>query len=211
MSETAPSFYEDFLTAKAEIKNIIKDKAVHGKRISYSYVQLETILEIVNPILAAHHLFLTQDVSTTDNSVSVQTTLYSTSGEHLSSGHLTFPHVDSNNAQEYGTQITYMRRYQLIAFLAIPVNDPDTDGVPPTPSASGAYVNPEAVQVFQRLESVQLPKQQWPDFLLSATGHPVMNRQQLTSGEAKKILKDFDLYYRRFTAAGQSQPEIAQF
>lgn len=211
MSEPATSFYEDFLTAKSEIKNIIKDKAVHGKNISYSYVQLETILEIVNPILAAHHLFLTQDVSTTDNSVSVQTTLYSTSGEHLSSGHLTFPHVDSNNAQQYGTQITYMRRYQLVAFLAIPVNDPDTDGVPPTPSASGAYVNPEAVQVFQRLESVQLPTNQWADFLLSATGHPVANRQQLGSGEAKKILKDFDLYYRRFTAPKQPQPEIAQF
>ena len=100
---------------------------------------------------------------------------------------------------------------KLVAFLAIPVNDPDTDGVPPTPSASGAYVNPEAVQVFQRLESVQLPTNQWADFLLSATGHPVANRQQLNSGEAKKILKDFDLYYRRFTAPKQPQTEIAQF
>lgn len=211
------SFIHDFLTAKTDIKNIIKDKVVRGKNISYTYVQLDTILETINPILAAHNLLISQDVSTSDGDVSVQTTLYSTSGEHLSSGRLTFPLVNKGaTPQQYGTLITYMRRYQLVAFLAIPVNDEDTDGVMPAspaqPQSDG--VTPEMRQIIQRLQSMRIPRSQWPEFLSVAVNRHVEHSNEVSRQESQQILKDFDLIYRSFSshsAGVQQQPEVADF
>jgi hypothetical protein len=102
----------------------------------YSYADLPTIFEVINPLLKKHGLGFTQEL---DGTALVTTIFHSKSGEWRASRAEIPKDVKlkgMNDFQVLGSAITYMRRYALSSALGL-VTDKDTD-------ASGTQVKPEA-------------------------------------------------------------------
>ena len=100
------------------------------KGYGYSYADLPTILEIINPLLKKHGLGFYQAVKGFELLTVV---FHIESGEQVQNGASIPQNVDlkgMNQFQVLGSAITYMRRYQLSAMLGI-VTDKDTDAATP--------------------------------------------------------------------------------
>ena len=105
-----------------EVQVIHKSTQGYG----YTYAELSTILEKINPLLKKHKLGFTQLL----NGNSLQTIIFHhESGEHLDSN-CNIPQgvqlKGMNDFQVLGSAITYIRRYALSAALGL-VTDKDTD------------------------------------------------------------------------------------
>lgn len=114
--------YKSLAAFQQEVPTIHKDTKGYG----YSYADLPTIFEAINPLLQKHGLGFTQTV----NGTQLCTTVFHVkSGEELT-GCADIPQgvtlKGMNDFQVLGSAITYMRRYQLSAMLGL-VTDKDTD------------------------------------------------------------------------------------
>ncbi len=90
------------------------------------YAPLNEVLNTVRPVLAKYGLSVIQSTSSSADSVSVTTALLHDSGEWIKLEPL-YLKADKNNAQGFGSAITYGRRYTLSAALGISSED-DDDG-----------------------------------------------------------------------------------
>lgn len=136
-TETLPAvaWMEAFAKAQAEFPAIHKDKTAKiktkaGGEFSYSYADLPTILEAVNPILQKHNLAVGQSVVSINGGVGVETRIYHTGGHVERFGPLYLPGGD--DARSAGSSVTYSRRYSLCAALGI-ATDEDNDGATASP------------------------------------------------------------------------------
>lgn len=102
------------------------------------YAGLDACVEAVIDALNKHGLALTQRThSTTAQGVEVETVLVHESGEEMSFGRLFVP-CTKNDAQGYGSAITYARRYQLQTALGLAPEDDDGNAA----SAPAKYAAP---------------------------------------------------------------------
>ena len=108
-----------------EVKPIFKGTKGYG----YSYADLPTIFEKINPLLEKHGLGFTQLINTNEEANYLNTILFHVeSGELLESNTL-IPQVTlkgMNDYQAFGSGVTYFRRYALSSALGL-VTDNDTD------------------------------------------------------------------------------------
>jgi len=116
---------------------VIKDRDNSITRSRYA--TLDSVIETIKPVLAECELMPRQDLTTTERSVTVYTQLIHSSGEAIEFSPLTLPVVGKrisggggsystdNGPQEFGSAITYARRYALLAGLGISTGD-DDDG-----------------------------------------------------------------------------------
>jgi len=116
------NIYKSLAAFQQECPTIHKGTKGYG----YSYADLPTIFEVINPILAKHNLGFTQLIE----AQSIRTVIFHTeTGETLESV-TDIPQGVSlkgmNDYQVLGSAITYLRRYALSAILGI-VTDKDTD------------------------------------------------------------------------------------
>jgi len=88
------------------------------------YADLSAVVEAVIDGLNKHGIFLTQITHECDNGVIVETMLLHESGEMLSGGRLHVP-ATKQDAQGYGSALTYARRYSLMAITGIAPEDDD--------------------------------------------------------------------------------------
>ena len=92
----------------------------------YSYADLPTIFEKINPLLKKHKLGFTQLVQ----AEGIETILFSTDSEEFIKSVTPIPQdvqlAKMNEFQVLGSAITYIRRYALSSMLGI-VTDKDTD------------------------------------------------------------------------------------
>lgn len=123
----------------AELKRIVKDKTVTVRPrdqskapYTFSYAQLETILAEVRPLLAKHGLSVLQlvegsKVSDSPNRGSpsywVTTRLVHEDGGFVEA-HAPLAY-QGGSPQEFGSAVSYLRRYQLSAILCISPDDDD--------------------------------------------------------------------------------------
>lgn len=110
--------------AWGEIPTIAEDST--NPHFKSKYASLEGILRTVRPILAKHGLWVSQASVPCDSGASVQTRLYHGSGGSLDLGTVCVP-VNKNDAQGYGSAMTYARRYGLLSALGLAAGD-DDDG-----------------------------------------------------------------------------------
>jgi|SRR5260221_7297577 len=111
--------------ARANFKTFGRDKTVlvktkSGGSYSFSYAPLESILDAVVPSLLATGLTLLQEVV----EGRVATILIHTSGEWITSGGTPIK-VTAEDAQAFGSGMTYARRYDLTLFLGLSADDDD--------------------------------------------------------------------------------------
>lgn len=122
------NFFKNFLKAQSEFTSLAKDT----EAFNYKYATLDSLVNMVRPILAKNGLGYFQSVNTfTDRPGTwLQTYIYDADGPHIQSEVL-LPEIDSNKnnkAQTLGMAITYMRRYTLSVILGI-TSDEDTDAI----------------------------------------------------------------------------------
>lgn len=90
-----------------------------------SYAGLPSVLEVVLPILNKNELLVSQPPITDEDRIGVETTIYHSSGESITSKFTV--NLAKDDPQGAGSAITYARRYALISILGLNV-DEDDDG-----------------------------------------------------------------------------------
>lgn len=88
------------------------------------YADLSACVEAVIDALNSHGIALMQQTSECEDGVIVETVLIHESGEIITSGKLHVP-ASKQDAQGYGSALTYARRYSLMAACGIAPEDDD--------------------------------------------------------------------------------------
>lgn len=95
------------------------------------YAALDACIEAVIDALNDNGIALMQHTTESDNGVIVETVFLHESGEMLSCGKLHVP-ASKQDAQGYGSALTYARRYSLMAACGIAPEDDDGNGASKT-------------------------------------------------------------------------------
>jgi len=115
-----------------------------------SYAGLPSVLEVVLPILNKYELLVSQSPITEGDRIGVETTIYHSSGESITSKFTV--NLAKNDPQGAGSAITYARRYALISILGLNVDDDDDGNVASNkPTAKVAY-SPKINNVQEDIE-----------------------------------------------------------
>jgi hypothetical protein len=134
LKELAPALVK----AQTKIKAALKDST--NPHFRSKYADLSSVVEAVKaPLLECGIAFL-QGVHDAEGGVAVETLLLHTSGEWVSST-LRIPAV-KQDAQGYGSAITYGRRYGLQSMCGVPAEDDDGNAATASTAASGGVIKP---------------------------------------------------------------------
>lgn len=120
-SETIEKIAPALHKAQGQIKAALKDST--NPHFRSKYADLSSVIEAVKPALQANGITFLQGVHDAVDGVAVETMLLHTSGEWISSV-MRIPAV-KQDAQGYGSAITYGRRYGLQAMCGVPAEDDD--------------------------------------------------------------------------------------
>ncbi len=136
MATALASMQAEFKTVKCNREVTVKMKG--GGSFSYSYATYDHLLDEVRPLLAKHHFSLTNSTSIRDGKLSLRSCLMYENGESISS---TLPVKGTGNAQDLGSELSYMRRYAAACILGVAFEEEDDDANParrPPEPAAGA-------------------------------------------------------------------------
>jgi len=104
------------------------------------YADLSTCVEAVIDALNNHGIALMQRVNPCDDGVIVETVFLHESGEMLNCGQLHVP-ASKQDAQGYGSALTYARRYSLMAACGIAPEDDDGNAATKRPTVPAADIS----------------------------------------------------------------------
>jgi len=122
MSEDKAKLYAASVKAQQEFAPALKTNT--NPHFKSRYVGLDGCVEAVIDALNKHGIFLMQQNSECSAGVIVETVFLHESGESISSGKLHVP-ASKQDAQGYGSALTYARRYSLMAACGIAPEDDD--------------------------------------------------------------------------------------
>jgi class 3 adenylate cyclase len=108
--------------AFASIEGAVKGKTNPAFRSKYA--DLAAVVDAVKPHLAEHGLWFRQITHPAEHGVCVETVIHHASGQSLGCGPLFMP-ATKQDAQGYGSALTYARRYSLMAAFGVPAEDDD--------------------------------------------------------------------------------------
>lgn len=108
--------------AFAQIEGAVKGKTNPAFRSKYA--DLAAVVDAIKPALAEHGLWFRQITHPADGGVCVETVIHHSSGESLACGPLFVP-ASKQDAQGFGSALTYCRRYSLMAAFGVPAEDDD--------------------------------------------------------------------------------------
>lgn len=130
--ENKTNIYAALAAAQAKIGGVITadEKANFGTKgggnMSYQYASLAKILGVVIPALTENGLALVQLPSSNERGFSLVTQLFHSSGEAIASEiDLPISVSGASNPQNFGSVLSYMRRYAITAMLGIAIEDDD--------------------------------------------------------------------------------------
>jgi hypothetical protein len=148
-SAMAQAFAEIDAAAKGNENPAFKRE---GKALKYA--DINAVIEAIKPALINHGLFFTQRPEPHERGVQIETVLHHAGGETLSLGTLFVP-ADANNAQKFGSALTYARRYALVTAFGVPVEDDDGNAAS-APKAQDRPAPPALITEDQRNELMDL-------------------------------------------------------
>ena len=108
--------------AFAKIEGAVKGKTNPAFRSKYA--DLSSVVDAIKPALSEHGLWFRQITHPADGGVCVETVIHHASGESLACGPLFVP-ASKQDAQGFGSALTYCRRYSLMAAFGVPAEDDD--------------------------------------------------------------------------------------
>jgi len=135
MNETNPNqntpqvpnlLFSSLLQAQTHLANPKKDTKGYG----YKYAQLDQIIEIVKPVLAQYGLGIIQSPNgpIVDGCLTLKTIIFHESGQHLIEQFAIPLKEGTNVTQDYGSALTYARRYHLLSLFNLAAEDDDGAG-----------------------------------------------------------------------------------
>lgn len=110
--------------AFAEIEGATKATLGQVGQQKYKYADLTSVIDAIKPALVNNDMFFTQRPLPSENGVTIATYLHHASGEEMPLGSLFVP-ANKNDAQGFGSALTYARRYALVTAFGVPVEDDD--------------------------------------------------------------------------------------
>lgn len=119
--------------AFAEIDGATKSMTGQVGQQKYKYADLTSVIEAIKPALIKHSLFFTQHPEPHEKGVCIETILHHAGGEHFSLGKLFVP-AKNQDAQGFGSALTYARRYALVTAFGVPVEDDDGNAASKAPA-----------------------------------------------------------------------------
>ncbi len=108
--------------AFAAIEGAVKGKVNPAFRSKYA--DLSSVIDAIKPALVDNGLWFTQRTQKADGGVIIETVILHSSGQSMSCGPLFMP-ATKQDAQGYGSALTYARRYSLMAAFGVPAEDDD--------------------------------------------------------------------------------------
>ena len=130
------------VAAHADIKAVTKDAA--NPFFKSKYATLGAVVDAVKPPLLKHGIVVLQGIHDAEGGVAIETMLLHTSGQWISST-LRVP-ASKEDAQGYGSAISYGRRYGLMAICGVPAEDDDGNAAVATTQPSRATPGDGAMQ-----------------------------------------------------------------
>jgi hypothetical protein len=122
------------------------------------YADLSACVEAVIDALNQHGIALTQQTSECADGVIVETVMIHESGESISSGKLHVP-ATKQDAQGYGSALTYARRYSLMAACGIAPEDDDGNAATrPAKNISASMMAAHIADIADSTNSEELNK-----------------------------------------------------
>ncbi|RKY04566.1 MAG: hypothetical protein DRP56_09895 [Planctomycetota bacterium] len=129
-SESIVNIAKAFAAAQGELKAV--PKIAINPYFSSKYADLSTVIDIVQPVLLRHGLIWLQPPHKAEGGVVIETVLiHAESGEWFS-GECFIP-AKKQDAQAYGSALTYARRYCLSAMFGLKTTDDDGQGAQEEP------------------------------------------------------------------------------
>ena len=173
--------------AQSAMNHAAKDaKNPHFKS---AYSSLASVIDAVRPALSSNGLAFVQKLHTATNGVIVETVLIHESGQELSCGQLFVP-ATKQDAQGFGSAISYGKRYGLQAALGIASEDDDGNAASrPKPFVPASTIDMD-VAITKMLSAANM------DDLKSvfAAEYKLASAEQKTALKAKydEIKKEFE-------------------
>jgi hypothetical protein len=120
------------VAAHAEIKGVVKSAT--NPFFKSKYAPLDAVVDAVKPPLLKQGIVVVQGVQDAEIGVAIETMLLHSSGQWISST-LRLP-ASKEDAQGYGSAISYGRRYGLMAICGVPAEDDDGNAAAATAPTS---------------------------------------------------------------------------
>lgn len=130
-SESIKELSGKLLKIQAEIPALAKDKIAKTGKFSYKYLNIDTILDVIKPVLQKYNVLVFQYVETEEDRLKLHTEVVDTDTEQFINVSMEIvPQTNDRTSpmQALGSAITYAKRYQLSALLLINT-DEDTDDI----------------------------------------------------------------------------------
>lgn len=139
--------------AFGQIEGAVKGKTNPAFRSKYA--DLAAVTDAIKPALAEHGLWYRQVLHPVESGVCVETIIHHASGQSLACGPLHLP-ASKQDAQGYGSALTYARRYSLMAAFAVPAEDDDGQAaVQRSPAAQKPVSGPDEVEMESVLSKLR--------------------------------------------------------
>lgn len=188
--EMTTNLYAAMAKASAQIEGAMKDKVNPAFRSKYA--DLSSVVDAIKPALAKHGLFFAQITHEQSGGVCVETVVCHESGESMSFGRLFVP-ATKQDAQGYGSALTYARRYSLMTAFGVPAEDDDGNAAAQShkPAAQKPGINPKFLQEARSAakNGVESYKAFWTSLSdeQRATLQPEHNALKASAMEAEKV------------------------
>lgn len=123
-TKIASSLHSAMAAAFGKIESATKAAAGQVGQQRYKYADIGAVIEAIKPALISENLFFTQHPEPSERGVCIETFLHHASGESISLGKLFVP-ANKQDAQGFGSALTYARRYALVTAFGVPTEDDD--------------------------------------------------------------------------------------
>jgi hypothetical protein len=172
--------------AKAFAEIEAATKGAVNPHFKSKYADLGAVIDAIKPPLIKHGLFFTQRSHPADNGVAVETVLHHSSGEELSLGTLFVP-ANKQDAQGFGSALTYARRYGLMTAFGVPAED--DDGNAAARSAPRQQPAPAPIEDGQRDLIQQLAPGAGKTLQEICEAYKIASLKELTQAQADKLIE----------------------
>ena len=173
----APTLAASMAAAFGEIE--AATKSANNPHFKSKYADLTSVIEAVKPALIKHGLFFTQHPQPSEAGVTVETVLHHAGGESLSLGSLFVP-ANKQDAQGFGSALTYARRYALVTAFGVPVEDDDGNAAARGQSRGGVVSPSQPLSDADWALAVQLIDATGTDAAKVCAGYKVESLKELS-------------------------------